>query len=86
MSLRCQPITTGWEGILPFIPLFQQREGGRPMAMEEMTEVAEVGILVVGMTRSAVREVGEAMRVGFMVVEPIVIDDISSRKLYTKTI
>ena len=41
-------------------PLFQQREGGRPMAMEEVTEVAEVGILVVGMTRSVVREVGGA--------------------------
>ena len=54
------------------------------MAMEEVTEVAEVGILVVGMTRSVVREAGGAMRVGFMVVEPIVIDDISSRKLYTK--
>lgn len=54
------------------------------MAMEEVTEVAEVGILVVGMTRSVVREVGGAMRVGVMVVEPIVIDDISSRKLCTK--
>lgn len=52
--------------------------------MEEATEVAEVGTLVVGMTRSVVREVGGTMRVGFMVVEPIVIDDISSRKLYTR--
>ena len=54
------------------------------MAMEEVTEVAEVGILVVWMTGSVVREVGGAMRVGFMVVEPIVIDDVGSRKLHTK--
>ena len=53
-------------------------EGGRrPVAMEEVTEVAEVGILVVAMARSVVREVGGAMRVGFMVVEPMTMDEIS---------
>ena len=42
--------------------------------MEEVTEIAEVGILVVATARSVVREVGGAMRVGFMVVEPMAMD------------
>ena len=45
--------------------------------MEEVTEVAEVGILVVVMARSVVREVGGAMSVGFMVLEPMIMDEIS---------